>query len=59
MSKVSVQENIFAQLWLQVKVASGEVAVAKVAGDKNAADAFAKAVDGNKTVEHVRRHLLP
>ena len=43
------------QLWLQGKVASGEVRIENVAGDKNLADALTKAVDGNKLGEHMRR----
>ena len=43
------------QLWLQGKVANGEVTIIKVAGEKNVADALTKAVDGNKVVEHVTK----
>ena len=43
------------QLWLQSKVANGEVAIIKVDGDKNLADALTKPVDGNKTAEHMRK----
>ena len=34
-------------------MANGEVAIVKVAGEKNVADALTKAVDGNKVSEHV------
>ena len=43
------------QLWLQSKVAAGEVKIEKVVGDKNLADALTKAVDRNKIEEHVRK----
>ena len=43
------------QLWLQGKVANGEVAVVKVAGEKNLADALTKPVGGNKMSEHVSK----
>lgn len=43
------------QLWLQGKVANGEVEILRVAGDKNVADALTKPVDGNKVMKHVSK----
>ena len=36
-------------------MASGEVKIEKVAGDKNVADSLTKPVDRNKLDEHVRK----
>ena len=43
------------QLWLQEKVARGEMQVEKVLGTKNPADALTKYVTGNQLREHNRR----
>ena len=43
------------QLWLQEKVARGEMQVEKVLGTKNPADALTKYVTGNQLREHNMR----
>ena len=43
------------QLWLQEKVALGEIQVEKILGTKNPADALTKYVTGNQLREHDKR----
>ena len=43
------------QLWLQEKVASGEIDIRKIEGKTNMADAFTKALDPKELEEHMER----
>ena len=48
------------QLWIQDKVAKGEIELVKIPGNENVADALTKAIESDKIVWHmskVRLHL--